>query len=69
MENPYKEFFHLVNFQPMWPCLVLKEAYVHAGSDKIDFRWIQSRLVELRAKDIFARVVFRASPEVRVGVT
>ena len=28
-----------------------KETYFHAGSDKIGFRWIQSRLAEL---DIFA---------------
>ena len=25
----------------MWPCLVLKEAYFHVGSNKIDFRQIQ----------------------------
>ena len=65
----HAEFLHSVNFQPMWPCLVLKGAYFHAGYDKISFRLIQSRFAELRAKDIFARGLFRASRKVRVGVT
>ena len=65
----HAEFLHSVNFQPMWPCLVLKGACFHAGYDKISFRLIQSRFAELRAKDIFARGLFRASPKVRVGVT
>ena len=50
----HAEFLHSANFQPMWPCLVLKEAYFHAGSDKIGFRRIQSLLAELRAMYTFA---------------